>query len=140
MSALRSHNLWVGSNVITETGISLGWVRGAIFDPENGKPIAVSITRCRLFQLPETITGSYELSVVEITMFQANLLIATAGAEKKLKQTTVGMLERLGLSKVPWEKANNHYTLPDSFPNENETDFTSTPKNPRPNPDPNHKE
>ncbi len=90
--------------VITETGEILGRVRGFKFNGETGKISSIVIASLGLPQIPEQFLSSYELSVDEIASTGANRLIVFEGAEERLNQLTVGLLERLGIGRAPWER------------------------------------
>lgn len=90
--------------VITETGEVLGKVRGFKFNGENGKIYSIVIASLGLPQIPDQFLSTYELSVDEIVSTGPNRLIVFEGAEERVNQLTVGVLERLGIGKPPWER------------------------------------
>jgi sporulation protein YlmC with PRC-barrel domain len=90
--------------VITETGELLGRVRGFKFDGETGKINSIVIASLGLPQIPEQVLSTYELSVDEIVSTGPNRLIVFEGAEERVNQLTVGLLERLGMGRAPWER------------------------------------
>jgi sporulation protein YlmC with PRC-barrel domain len=94
----------VNWEVITETGQALGRVRGFKFNGESGKLISVVISSLGVPQIPEQFLSTYELSVDEIVSTGPNRLIVFEGAEERTQQLTVGLLERLGIGKAPWER------------------------------------
>ena len=94
----------INYEVITETGEMLGRVRSFIFNPESGKITSLIIASLGIPQIPEQVLSTYELPIDEIISSGANRLIVVEGAEERLNQLTVGLLERLGIGKAPWER------------------------------------
>jgi sporulation protein YlmC with PRC-barrel domain len=99
----------INCEVITETGELLGRVRGFKFDVEDGRLTSLIIATLGVPQLPERIGGfetisTYELPIEEIVSSGPNRLIVFEGSEDRLVQLTVGVMERLGLGKAPWER------------------------------------
>ncbi len=90
--------------VITETGEVLGKVRGFKFHGETGKITSITIASFGLPQIPDQILSTYELSVEEIVSTGPNRLIVFEGAEERVNQLTVGILERLGIGRAPWDR------------------------------------
>jgi sporulation protein YlmC with PRC-barrel domain len=90
--------------VITETGEVLGKVRGFKFNGETGKIYSIVIASLGLPQIPDQFLSTYELSIDEIVSTGPNRLIVFEGAEERVNQLTVGVLERLGIGKAPWER------------------------------------
>jgi sporulation protein YlmC with PRC-barrel domain len=94
----------INSEVITETGEMLGKVRGFKFDVETGKLTSIIIATLGLPQIPDRVLSTYELSIEEVVSSGPNRLIVFEGAEERLMQLTVGLLERIGIGKPPWER------------------------------------
>ncbi len=94
----------VNWEVITETGEVLGKVRGFKFNGETGKIYSIVIASLGLPQIPDQFLSTYELSVEEIVSTGPNRLIVYEGSEERVSQLTVGVLERLGIGKAPWER------------------------------------
>jgi sporulation protein YlmC with PRC-barrel domain len=90
--------------VITETGEVLGRVRGFKFNPENGRIYSIVIASLGLPQIPESFLSTYEISIDEVVSTGANRLIVYEGSEERVQQLTVGVLERLGIGKAPWDR------------------------------------
>ncbi|WP_017652546.1 PRC-barrel domain-containing protein [Fortiea contorta] len=90
--------------VITETGEVLGKVRGFKFNGETGKLHSIVIASFGLPQIPEQVLSTYEFSVDEIVSTGPSRLIVFEGAEERINQLTVGVLERLGIGKAPWDR------------------------------------
>jgi sporulation protein YlmC with PRC-barrel domain len=90
--------------VITETGEVLGRVRGFKFNGETGKMYSLYIASLGLPQIPDQFLSTYELPIEEIVSTGPNRLIVFEGAEERVTQLTVGLLERLGIGKAPWER------------------------------------
>lgn len=94
----------VNWEVITETGEVLGRVRGFKFNGETGKVYSITIASLGLPQIPDQFLSTYEISVDEIVSTGPNRLIVFEGAEERITQLTVGLLERLGVGRAPWER------------------------------------
>lgn len=90
--------------VITETGEVLGRVRGFKFHGETGKLYSIVIASLGIAQIPDQFLSTYEFSVDEIVSTGPNRLIVFEGAEERVTQLTVGVLERLGIGRAPWER------------------------------------
>lgn len=90
--------------VITETGEVLGRVRSFKFSGESGKISSIVIASLGLPQIPEQLLSTYEISIDEVVSTGPNRLIVFEGAEERVNQLSVGVLERLGIGKAPWEK------------------------------------
>lgn len=90
--------------VITETGEVLGRVRGFRFEAETGKLTTIVIASLGIPQIPDQFLSTYEISIEEVVSTGPNRLIVFEGAEERVNQLTVGVLERLGIGKAPWER------------------------------------
>ncbi|MBD2345322.1 PRC-barrel domain-containing protein [Anabaena subtropica] len=90
--------------VITETGEVLGRVRGFKFEAETGKLNSIIIASLGVPQIPDQFLSTYEISIEEVVSTGPNRLIVFEGAEERVNQLTVGVLERLGIGKAPWER------------------------------------
>lgn len=99
----------IGSEVITETGEFLGRVRGYKFSVENGQVISLVIASVGFPQIPDQVVSTYELSMDEVVSSGPDRLIVFEGSESKLRQLSVGLLERIGLGKPPWERDEDEY-------------------------------
>lgn len=94
----------INSEVITETGEMLGRVRGFKFNIETGKLLSLIVASLGIPLIPEQVLSTYELPVEEIVSSGPNRLIVFEGAQERLVQLTVGVLERLGIGQPPWER------------------------------------
>lgn len=94
----------INSEVITETGELLGRVRDFKFNIEDAKVSSLIIASIGLPQIPDQVLSTYELPIDEIVSSGPNRLIVFEGAEERLVQLTVGVLERLGIGRPPWER------------------------------------
>jgi sporulation protein YlmC with PRC-barrel domain len=107
----------INSEVITETGEPLGRVRDFQFSIEDGKVLSIIIASLGLPQIPEQLISTYEISMDEVVSSGPNRLILFEGAQERLRQITVGVLERLGVGRPPWEKDNEDtYYAPTAKP------------------------
>jgi sporulation protein YlmC with PRC-barrel domain len=107
----------INSEVITETGEPLGRVRDFQFSVEDGKVYSIIIASIGLPQIPEQLVSTYEIAMEEVVSSGPNRLILFEGAQERLRQLSVGVLERLGLGRPPWEKDNEDvYYAPTARP------------------------
>jgi sporulation protein YlmC with PRC-barrel domain len=100
----EAYSSLISYEVITETGEPLGRVRGFKFNTEDGKLSSLIVASFGLPQIPDQVISTYELPVEEIVSSGPNRLIVFEGSEERLNQLTVGVLERLGLGRAPWER------------------------------------
>jgi sporulation protein YlmC with PRC-barrel domain len=110
----------IGAEVITETGEPIGRVRDYQFDSLSGKLATITIASIGLPQIPETLISTYELSIEEVVSSGPNRLIVFEGAEERLTQISVGVLERLGIGRPPWEKDEEEVYYPPTARPENQ--------------------
>ncbi len=99
----------INSEVVTETGELLGKIRGFKFDPNTGDLTALVIASLGLPLIPAQIISTYELPIDEIVSSGPDRIIVFEGAEERVNQITVGLMERLGLSSPPWESEIDDY-------------------------------
>jgi len=116
----EAYSSLVNFEVITETGELLGRVRGFSFNPQTGKLYSLIIASLGLPQIPEQLLSTYELPIEEIVSSGPNRLIVFEGAEERVNQLTVGLLERLGIGKAPWERDEEEYYTPTTIRPENQ--------------------
>lgn len=117
---IDTYTLVIQSEVITETGEPLGKVRDFQFNPENGKVSSIIIASIGLPQIPDQMISTYEISMEEVISTGPNRLIVFEGAEERLTQLTVGILERLGIGRPPWEKEEEEVYYPPTARPENQ--------------------
>lgn len=101
---VEAYSSLINSEVITETGELLGRVRNFKFNIEDAKVSSLIIASLGLPQIPEQVLSTYELPIDEIVSSGPNRLIVFEGAEERLTQLSVGVLERLGIGRPPWER------------------------------------
>ncbi len=112
-----AYSTLINSEVITETGELLGRVRGFKFNSDDGQVSSIIIASLGMPLIPEQVLSTYELPVDEIVSSGPNRLIVFEGAEERMNQLTVGVLERLGLGKAPWEREEDEaYFTPSAKP------------------------
>ncbi len=99
-----AYSTLINSEVITETGELLGRVRGFKFNVEDGTVSALIIASIGLPQIPDQVISTYELPIDEIVSSGPDRLIVFEEAQEHLVQLTVGVLERMGVGRPPWEK------------------------------------
>lgn len=100
----EAYSTLINSEVITETGELLGKVRGFKFDTQDGRVESIVIASIGLPRIPDQLISTYELSMDEVVSSGPDRLIVFEGAEEKLSQLTVGLLERIGIGKPPWDR------------------------------------
>jgi sporulation protein YlmC with PRC-barrel domain len=93
----------INCEVITETGDMLGKVRGFKFSCDDGKLTSIIIAAIGLPLIPDNVISTYEFSIDEVVSSGPNRLMVFEGCEERLEQLSVGILERIGLGKAPWE-------------------------------------
>lgn len=117
---LEIYSQLINCEVITETGEPLGKVRDFQFNLEDGKVYSIIIAALGYPQIPDQIISTYELLVDEIVSSGPNRIIVFEGAEERLTQITVGVLERLGIGRPPWEKEDEEMYYAPVTPPENQ--------------------
>lgn len=132
------HSL-INNEAITETGELLGWVRGFKSNDETGEVYSLIVASLGLPQIPVQLLSTYELPVEEIFSSGPNRLIVLGGAEQRLVQLSVGILERLGLGRPAWKRTKKGIVT-HSYKWEDEDDDTGSsasipiPRRPGPRP------
>ncbi len=101
---VEAYNSLINSEVITETGELLGRVRGFQFNVETGEVSSIIVASFGLPQIPDRLISTYELPIDEVVSSGPNRLIVFEGAQDRLAQITVGLLEQIGLGTPPWER------------------------------------
>ena len=101
---VETYSSLINCEVITETGELLGKVRGYKFDVDTGRVVALIIASLGIPLIPDQVVSTYELSVDEIVSSGPDRLIVFEGAEERIMQLSVGVLERLGIGRAPWER------------------------------------
>jgi len=117
--SLAPYSTLINCEVITEDGEMLGRVRGFKFDVTTGKVESIIIASLGLPQIPDQVISTYELPIEEVVSSGPDRLIVFEGAEEKLVQLSVGLLERLGIGSAPWEREDDsEYIMPISTSNQ----------------------
>ena len=106
---IEAYSKLINCEVITEAGEPLGKVRDFQFDAENGAVNSIVIASLGIPQIPEQFISTYELSIEEVVSSGPNRLIVFEGSEERIEQISVGLLERLGLGRPPWESDRDEY-------------------------------
>jgi sporulation protein YlmC with PRC-barrel domain len=113
---VEAYSRLINCEVITETGEPLGKVRDFQFNSQDGKVSSLIIASLGIPQIPEQFISTYEISMDEVVSSGPNRLIVFEGAEERINQLTVGLLERLGIGRPPWEQDDNEI----GYPSENQ--------------------
>ena len=106
---IEAYSKLINCEVITEAGEPLGRVRDFQFDAEDGKVYSIVIASLGIPQIPEQFISTYELSIEEVVSSGPNRLIVFEGSEERINQISVGLLERLGIGRPPWERDEEEY-------------------------------
>lgn len=101
---VEAYSNLINCEVITETGELLGRVRNFKLNGETGQVSSLIIASLGFPQIPDQVLSTYELPIEEIVSSGPNRLIVFEGAEERVTQLTVGLLERIGIGKAPWER------------------------------------
>lgn len=125
---MEAYSKLINCEVITEAGEPLGKVRDFQFDAENGAINSIIIASLGIPQIPEQFISTYELSIEEVVSSGPNRLIVFEGSEERIEQISVGLLERLGIGRPPWESDQEEY-YPQTIKAENQLG-TGTPIRP----------
>jgi len=123
----------INSEVITEAGEPLGRVRDFQFNAENGQISSIIIASLGFPQIPDQVISTYELPIEQVVSTGPNRLIVFEGAEERLEQLTVGVLERLGIGKPIWDREEDTGYNPPTVQPENQLP-TGVPVQPIANP------
>jgi len=124
---VEAYSSIINCEVITETGEMLGKVRGFKFNASDGKVTSLLIASLGIPQIPDQVISTYELPLEEVVSSGPDRLIVFEGAEEKMVQITVGVLERLGIGTPPWDRGNDdYYVMPTSPANQLGTGETAT--------------
>ncbi len=116
----------ISCEVITETGDLLGKVRGFKFDAETGELTSIVIASLGMAFIPDQVVSTYELSIDEVVSSGPDRLIVFEGAEQKMVQLSVGLLERVGIGRPPWERDEDEYIMPTPVANQLGTGVRAT--------------
>jgi sporulation protein YlmC with PRC-barrel domain len=106
---LEAYSKLINCEVITEAGEPLGRVRDFQFNADDGKIYSIIIAALGIPQIPEQLLSTYELSMDEVVSSGPNRLIVFEGSEERITQVSVGLLERLGIGRPPWEREEEEY-------------------------------
>lgn len=109
----------INCEVITETGELLGKVRGYKFDIDSGKVETLMIASLGFPLIPDQVVSTFELGMNEVVSSGPDRLIVYEGCEERLTQITVGVLERIGFGKAPWDRE-DEYAPPAPIRTENQ--------------------
>jgi sporulation protein YlmC with PRC-barrel domain len=108
----EAYSSLINCEVITERGDMLGKVRGYKFDIDDGTVVALIIASLGVPLIPDQVVSTYELPIEEIVSSGPERLIVFEGSEDRMVQLSVGVLERLGIGKAPWEREEDGYVMP----------------------------
>jgi sporulation protein YlmC with PRC-barrel domain len=115
---VEGYSSLINCEVVTEAGDLLGKVRGYKFNVNTGQVEALVIASFGMPLIPDQVISTYELSMDEVVSSGPDRLIVFEGAEEKMVQLTVGVLERLGIGRAPWDREDDYYVMPTSSSNQ----------------------
>ena len=101
---VERYSLLINSEVRTENNEFLGRVRSFNFDIETGQIQSLVVASVSAGVVPDMLISTYELPIEEIASTGPDRIIVFEGAEERLVQLTVGVMEKLGLGTPPWER------------------------------------
>ncbi|MEM1293501.1 MAG: PRC-barrel domain-containing protein [Cyanobacteria bacterium P01_F01_bin.56] len=101
---LSSYSTMLNFEVTAESAKTLGWLRDLTFDVMTGKLESIVTDSFGLSTIPVRLTSTYELPSDEIVSTGHSRIIVFEGAEDRLAQLSVGILDRLGIGRTPWER------------------------------------
>jgi hypothetical protein len=132
-----SRAIALGTEVITETGVPLGWVRRLNGQLEGDRGCSIAIASSRWRFLPNILVSTYELAVDEVVSTGDKRLIVFEGAEERLHGLAIGLLHHCGLLRFPWKSDQD--VVPVYCRSDWDDDFDGTaavgcPRKPTPNP------
>ena len=94
----NAYSKLINCEVMTETGEPLGRVRDFQFDGDQGMISFLIISSINLPQILVPLLSTYKISIEEVILITGlNILILFEGAEDRINQVTIGLLERLGI-------------------------------------------
>lgn len=106
MPTVFDKQLQIGSAVLTETGVLLGWLKRRGFaDNDTADGASLILSGVPFLWMPEVVSGAYKLSIEEVVSSENNRVVLFEGAEKRLEILAIGVLDRLGISITPSQKA-----------------------------------
>ena len=88
------YSLLINSEARTENNEFLGRVRSFNFDIENGQIQSLVIASLSAGVVPDALISTYELPIEEIAGTGPDRIIVFEGAEERLVQLTVGVMEK----------------------------------------------
>lgn len=103
---------WVGAEVITETGLILGWVKSLKVNRRD-RSLSLRLVGVPFSWMPAVAVDAYDLPESEIICVGKGRLIVYEKAEERLRGFSTGILGQLGLVQPPWTRPEeNRYILP----------------------------
>lgn len=127
---IDAYSSLINSEVITEAGELLGKVRGFKFNALSGQVESLVIASIGLPFIPDQVVSTYELSIDEVVSSGPERLIVFEGSEQKLTQLSVGLLERVGIGRPPWDRDDEEYIMPTAVSNQLGTGVRTTAPEP----------
>ena len=97
----------INMSVVTEDAEYVGKVRDFRFNPQDGRIqslITDEVGWLLPVVLPENCVSTYLIDVSEVVQVGQDRIIILAGAEKRLKQLSVGIFGQMSLASPVWEK------------------------------------
>lgn len=95
-----------GAEVITETGIKLGWVKERELKSKVGNTLSLLLSSVQPSSPFFWVGSTYEISVNLVTHSSKSGILVREGAEEQISCLQMGLLERFGFRGLPWQKQN----------------------------------
>ena len=102
----------VGKDVVSESGQFIGRVRDYEFNPEDGAIARLIVDAWGVPTVPEGVISTYAVDIREVIRCGQERIIVSEGAESRVEQLSVSVLQRLSLTVPPWEEEMEAYGDP----------------------------
>jgi hypothetical protein len=126
----------IGSEVLTETGARLGWLRHFRTDSvTHAHYLVLSPVKRPLYF--SWLRSRYEISAELVTYANRSRVLLREGAEEEILNLRVGLIEKIGFGNLPWQHKTQElifWAVADSGNSDDDLGAQpSTPKSPSPN-------
>lgn len=101
-----------GFEVVTETGIQLGWVNKVELNLDDEFVTNLTLTSVRLPSLISWLASTYKVSSESIVHIGSTRVLTREGTEEQILNFKLGVLERFGLRRLPWLESDKQYIFP----------------------------
>jgi hypothetical protein len=126
----------IGSEVLTETGVRLGWLRYFRADSASHAYYLV-LSPVKWPLCFSWLRSRYEISAGLVTYAIHSRVLLREGAEEEILNLRVGLIEKIGFGNLPWQQKTQElifWAVADSRNSDDDLGAQpSTPKSPSPN-------